>query len=173
MEAHPESHYVFGDYRLDAGRRLLSRANDEPIPMAARLFDTLLYLVENAGRLVEKRELMTAVWGNVIVEENNLTQTISSLRRLLNERPDEHRYIVTVPGRGYRFIAAVVKGVASPAADPGASDASAAAAPRNALRTTAWLGLCVAVLALLTWYWTNRTRADIETIAVLPFKPLM
>jgi len=121
MEAHPESHYVFGDYRLDAGRRLLSRANDEPIPMAARLFDTLLYLVENAGRLVEKRELMTAVWGNVIVEENNLTQTISSLRRLLNERPDEHRYIVTVPGRGYRFIAAVVKGVASPAADPGAS----------------------------------------------------
>jgi DNA-binding winged helix-turn-helix (wHTH) protein len=72
-----------------------------------KIFDTLLLFVERAGQLLGKRMLIEALWPNVVVEESNLTQTIHTLRRLLSERPDDHRYIVTVPGRGYRFVAQV------------------------------------------------------------------
>ena len=75
--------------------------------MTAKVFDTLLYFVEHAGQLLDKRMLMEALWPNVVVEESNLTQTIHTLRRVLGERPEEHRFIVTVPGRGYRFVADV------------------------------------------------------------------
>ena len=102
-----ETIYAFGDFRLDAGRRLLAHRTQGAVPITSRAFDTLLHLVRNPERLVTKRELMNAVWGDAVVEENNLTQTISTLRQLLGERPDEHRFIVTVPGRGYRFIAPV------------------------------------------------------------------
>src|SRR5688500_6050209 len=104
--------YEFGDFRLDAVRRRLSRNNGEVIPLTPRGFETLLCLVSHAQQLVTKRALMEAVWPDVVVEENILNQHISALRRLLGERADEHRYIVTEPGRGYRFIADVK--VASP-----------------------------------------------------------
>jgi len=87
---------------------------DEGVPLTSRVFDTLLVLVRNAGRLMTKDELMREVWGVAHVEEGNLTVNISVLRKALDEKPDEHRFIVTVPGRGYRFIAAVVE--SSPAA---------------------------------------------------------
>ena len=93
-----DTHYDFGDFRLDASRRLLSHRAQGAVPITSRAFDTLLHFVRNPGRLVLKRELMDAVWGNAVVEENNLTQTISTLRHLLGERPDEHRFIVTVLG---------------------------------------------------------------------------
>ena len=67
----------------------------------------MLYFVERPGQLLDKHTLIAALWSNVVVEESNLTQTIHTLRRLLGERPDEHRFIVTVPGRGYRFVADV------------------------------------------------------------------
>ena len=187
MAGQTETHYRFGDFHLDVRRRLLLRGA-EPVPMTARLFDTLLYLVENAGRLVEKRELMTAVWGKLVVEENNLTQTISSLRRLLNERPDEHHYIVTVPGRGYRFIASLNPPplAASPppagltpstnSAPAMSSDAGDAAGAHKWRRAVAWgsaCGVLLAALAALAWYRSDRVAADIESIAVLPFKPLV
>ena len=75
--------------------------------LTAKLFDTLFYLVEHRGQLVEKRELLAAVWPNVVVEEANLTQTISMLRRALGEDPRAHVYIATIAGRGYQFIAPV------------------------------------------------------------------
>src|SRR5687767_14157304 len=99
--------YEFDSFRLDAARRLLTRPDGQPIAITGRVFDTLLYLIEHPGRLIDKRELMDAVWGNAVVEENNLTQAISSLRRALSERSDEHRFVATVPGRGYQFIAQV------------------------------------------------------------------
>jgi TolB-like protein/DNA-binding winged helix-turn-helix (wHTH) protein len=101
------SDYEFGDFRLDAAKRLVSRRCGEPVPLTPRVFDTLLYLVEHSGVVLDKERLMEAVWPDSIVEENNLSQNISSLRRVLGENPGSHRYIVTVPGRGYRFVAEV------------------------------------------------------------------
>jgi TolB-like protein/DNA-binding winged helix-turn-helix (wHTH) protein/tetratricopeptide (TPR) repeat protein len=100
--------YEFGDFRVDVVKRsLLLRADGRPLPVSARAFDTLLFFLEHSGELLEKSTLMAAIWPKVVVEENNLNQHISALRRLLGERPEEHRFIVTVPGRGYRFVAAV------------------------------------------------------------------
>ena len=98
--------YEFGDFRLDAEKRLLWRADAE-VPLTPRVFDTLLYLVEHHDTVLDKERLMEAVWPDSIVEENNLTQNISTLRRVFGETPGSHHYIVTVPGRGYRFVADV------------------------------------------------------------------
>ena len=78
-----------------------------PLPLASKAFETLAYLVEHAGAVIDKDELMRAVWPDTAVEENNLNQNISLLRRLLGETRGEHRYIATVPGRGYQFVAKV------------------------------------------------------------------
>lgn len=103
--------YEFGDFRIDPQRRvLLTRTDGQSVQVTGKVFDTLLYLVEHAGELLDKRTLMEALWPRAIVEESNLTQTIHTLRRILGERPGEHRYIVTVPGRGYRFVAEVSTG---------------------------------------------------------------
>jgi len=100
--------YEFSKFRLDLQQRLLLSSSDgEPIPLSPKLFDTLLYFVERRGELLDKATLMKAIWPNVIVEENNLNQNISALRRVLGESPGEHRFIVTEPGRGYRFVADV------------------------------------------------------------------
>jgi TolB-like protein/DNA-binding winged helix-turn-helix (wHTH) protein/tetratricopeptide (TPR) repeat protein len=100
--------YEFGEFRLDALRRVLSSQVDgQPLQVTGKLFDTLLYLVERPGEVLDKRTLLSALWPDVVVEEANLTQTIYALRRVLGETPDEHRFIVTVPGRGYRFVAEV------------------------------------------------------------------
>ena len=85
----------------------MSRRSGAAVPLTPRLFDTLLYLVQHSGGVLDKERLMEAVWPDSIVEENNLSQNISSLRRILGETPGAHRYIVTVPGRGYRFVAEV------------------------------------------------------------------
>lgn len=105
--------YEFGEFRIEAGRRTLSR-NGLPISLTPKVFDTLLHLVQRKGEVLEKEELMRAVWPNTAVEENNLNQNISTLRRALEERRGENRYILTVPGRGYRFIASVVVVKAEP-----------------------------------------------------------
>lgn len=169
-----ETLYAFGDFRLDAGRRLLAHRRQGPVPIASRALDTLVFLVRNPGRVVAKRELMDAVWGDAVVEENNLTQTISTLRQLLGERPDEHRFIVTVSGRGYRFIADVTRGVETP--DSIDSSAASAAPPRPRQRTLVALavaGLAVVVGIALLLSGRFATKPQIESIAVLPFKPLV
>jgi Tol biopolymer transport system component/DNA-binding winged helix-turn-helix (wHTH) protein len=108
MNAGGHGRLAFGAFELDTGRKILrSVDSDDPISLTPRLLDTLLFLVEHAGELVEKRTLLDAVWPSVVVEENNLTQAVSALRRALGERPGERAYIETVPGRGYRFVAEV------------------------------------------------------------------
>jgi adenylate cyclase len=100
--------YEFNQFRVDPQQRLLTTAADgRPIPLPAKVFDTLLYFVERHGELLDKATLLKAIWPNVIVEENSLNQNISALRRALGESPGEHRFIVTEPGRGYRFVADV------------------------------------------------------------------
>jgi TolB-like protein/DNA-binding winged helix-turn-helix (wHTH) protein/tetratricopeptide (TPR) repeat protein len=98
--------YVFGTFRLDPARRTLLR-DCAPVTLPPRLFDTLLYLVENAGRVVERDELLRIVWGGRVVEEANINQTIFALRRALQADGPADRYIVTAPTKGYRFVAPV------------------------------------------------------------------
>ncbi|MFN2578640.1 MAG: winged helix-turn-helix domain-containing tetratricopeptide repeat protein [Pyrinomonadaceae bacterium] len=103
----PQSRLLeFGPFRLDPVRRLLWRES-EAIPLKSKAFQTLLVLVENQGKVLEKDELMKSVWPDAIVEENTLNKNISSLRHALGESAGENRYIVTVPGRGYSFVAGV------------------------------------------------------------------
>lgn len=96
----------FGPFHLDFERRLLWRGKDL-IPLPPKALDTLLVLVQHKSEVVSKDELMKEVWPDSFVEEANLAQNIHILRRVLGEAVDEHRYIVTVPGRGYRFVAEV------------------------------------------------------------------
>jgi len=100
--------YSFGPFELDPEARLLCREG-EPIPLAGKTLDTLLVLVENRGRLVDKDELLSRVWVGTVVEEANLTQTTFTVRKVLRDSPKDHRYIATVPGRGYQFVAPVIE----------------------------------------------------------------
>jgi TolB-like protein/Flp pilus assembly protein TadD len=106
MSGPQPSVYEFGEFRLEAGKRLLLR-DGAPVPLTPKAFDTLLLLVQNRQRIVEKDELMQVIWPDTTVEENNLNQNISTLRRVLGESRGENRYISTIPGKGYRFIADV------------------------------------------------------------------
>jgi Tol biopolymer transport system component/DNA-binding winged helix-turn-helix (wHTH) protein len=100
--------YRFAGFELDPERRSLrSTENAEPVVLTAKPFDTLLYLIEHRGRLVEKQTLLEAVWPNVIVDEANLPKTISTLRRVLGDHSPLHEYIATIAGRGYQFVASV------------------------------------------------------------------
>lgn len=110
--------YIFGEFRLDPRERLLF-ADKEVIALTPKAFDTLLVLVENSGHVLSKDELMAKVWPDSFVEENNLAQNISALRKALGEDGSGHKYIETVPKRGYRFIADVF-----PDADQRASPAT-------------------------------------------------
>src|SRR5439155_930705 len=106
--------YEFAGFRLDLrARRLLH--GSQVIPITVKAFDTLAVLVEHAGAVVEKDELMRRVWPDAIVEEANLSQQIFLLRKILGEGPKDHRYVQTVPRRGYRFVAPVA--AIEPAAD--------------------------------------------------------
>ncbi len=98
--------YEFGPFRVDALRRLLLREGNQ-VALSAKAFEILLVLLEEKGRLVDKDELMRRVWPDAVVEENNLTVNISALRKSLGESPREHRYLMTVSGRGYQFVADV------------------------------------------------------------------
>jgi TolB-like protein/Tfp pilus assembly protein PilF len=98
--------YEFGPFRLDTQRCLLLREG-HPAPLSPKAFETLLALVEQSGRVMKKEELISRIWPNSFVEEGNLTQNIFVLRKALGEGPNDHRYIVTVPGQGYRFVAPV------------------------------------------------------------------
>jgi TolB-like protein/DNA-binding winged helix-turn-helix (wHTH) protein/Tfp pilus assembly protein PilF len=98
--------YEFGRFRVDPVKRLLLR-DRQVVPITPKAFDTLFALLQNVGRVIEKDELMKAVWGDTIVEEGGLTRNISVLRKTLGESLEDHQYIVTVPGRGYRFVANV------------------------------------------------------------------
>src|SRR5215217_2447409 len=113
METSPANLYEFGDFQLDTVKRVLRRVDGTPVPLTPRVFDTLLYLVEHHDSVLDKERIMEAVWPDSIVEENNLAQAISKLRQVFGETPGSHNYIVTVPGRGYRFVAEVKEKIAA------------------------------------------------------------
>jgi TolB-like protein/DNA-binding winged helix-turn-helix (wHTH) protein/Flp pilus assembly protein TadD len=187
--------YEFEGFRLDPARRRLWKG-DAAVPLTSRVFDTLLYLVEHPDTVLDKERLMEAVWPDSIVEENNLTQNISTLRRVFGEMPGSHRFIVTVPGRGYRFVAAVkfgsVENIPNPESAPApavAIEGERATLPTPARRprlAPSFLvgGMVVALAALVLFLWWGPSRKPVpsaapvrvllpeKSIAVLPFANL-
>jgi DNA-binding winged helix-turn-helix (wHTH) protein/TolB-like protein len=176
--------YEFGDFALDVARqRLLRRATGETIPLTGKAFDTLAFFVEHAGETLDKDLLLRSIWPGVIVEENSLTQNVSTLRQALGETRGENRYIVTIARKGYRFVAKV-----TPCDEPSVPDAQEAivaipsqrlrlARPRRIGLILAGAALFVAVVAVLAWSLTpirlQRTDRVGPTLAILPFKPLL
>src|SRR5258706_15586211 len=109
--------YRFGQFALVARKRTLCRA-DSPVFLTAKAFDVLLFLAQHPNRLVTKEELLNAVWGDPFVEEGNLTQYTSHLRKALGDASEHARLIVTIARKGYQFTADVtVAGAADAAKD--------------------------------------------------------
>jgi DNA-binding winged helix-turn-helix (wHTH) protein/TolB-like protein/Tfp pilus assembly protein PilF len=177
--------YEFGDFALDVGQqRLTRRDTGEAIPLTTKVFDTLVCLVERPGETLDKEFLLRSVWPGVIVEENSLTQNVSTLRQILGETRGENRYIATIARRGYRFVAKVTR--REEAAVP-VTQLSSVAEPNPAgvtgKREIPWRTLtALAVLAILTTLiaWLQRpaapgpiVAASSQTLAILPFRPLL
>lgn len=169
----PPAHliHVFGDFELDTRRRVLSSRAGQPVEITGRVLEALIYLVERPGQLVDKKALIEALWPHVVVEEGNLTQTIHTLRRVLGEAPGDHRYIATVPGRGYRFVAevSVRNGQAVPEVVP-------ARRPKTVLAVFAVSAVLLGVVVVTVLVWLGRSQPDEvvavrtpQSIAVLPF----
>jgi DNA-binding winged helix-turn-helix (wHTH) protein len=101
-----EALILFGPFRVLPKQRLLMQ-EDKPVRLGSRAFDVLIALLERPGELLSKEELMARVWPNTFVGPANLAMHISALRRALGDGRDGNRYVVNIPGRGYRFVAAV------------------------------------------------------------------
>jgi TolB-like protein/DNA-binding winged helix-turn-helix (wHTH) protein len=150
MPNDPQAAYEFGQFTLiPTEKRLLCGGKE--IPLAPKVFDTLVLLVENPGRLIRKDELLKTLWPDTVVEEVALAHSVSQLRKALGDRSEDPQFIETVPKRGYRFIAPV-RVLREPAPRP-ASAAPNGAAPA-AVQRTAWsrppvLAACAAVLLLI------------------------
>ncbi len=190
MQVQPR--YEFDDFCLDPAERRLWRGGHQ-VTLTSRQFEALLLFVERAGELLDKDTLLAELWPNLVVEENNLNQVISTLRRALGEESHESRYIQTVPRRGYRFVARVTErvsargeAVAATAVSSDPASAAVTAAASSTRRTFLGIGLggwvATGVLgagAGTAAWWTIQTRRarvpldGPQTLAVLPFKPLV
>ena len=190
MEIPAPRTFRFGDFELDASKRLLRREGQQ-VALNAKTFDLLLALVERRGEVVSKDALLERVWPGQFVEEGNLTVQISALRKIFGERKDEHRFVVTVPGRGYSFVAAVEDGsarevvverhrvsrvVVDEADELG--DLPPYALPqvheqRSSARKLLLIGLPIMIVAGLGFgYWLyfyNSSKAHVGSVAVMPF----
>jgi TolB-like protein/DNA-binding winged helix-turn-helix (wHTH) protein/Tfp pilus assembly protein PilF len=170
---------AFGGFRLDLVRRQLLDANGAVTELSPRHFDALAYFVEHRGELLEKERLLLALWPGQVVEENSLNKLVSALRRALGDDGEARRFLITVPRRGFRFVAevAAVPSDESPSVPPlEAPSSPAASLPR---RRRAWLVAGTAAAAAIgtgLWVlttWRRDRPADAATsLAVLPFKPL-
>src|SRR5215813_1561074 len=106
MNAPDMCFYQFGSFCLDAEKRVLLH-NREVVPLTPKAFDTLLVLIRHQGEVLEKDRLIEMLWPDSFVEEGNLTYNISAIRKALGESPNERKYIITIPGKGYKFGADV------------------------------------------------------------------
>ncbi len=141
--------YTFGPFELDSEARTLWR-DGEPTPTAGRALDVLILLVQNRGRLIDKDELLSRIWAGSVVEESNLTHCIFSLRKVLGDNPKNHRYIATIAGRGYQFVAPLTDStITSQPEDAGQNE------PRRFRRRNQilQLGVAAALLILLFVSW--------------------
>ena len=160
--------YEFGPYRIDAVERLLLRGG-EAIPLTPKAADTLLALVTNSGRVLDKDELRKIVWPDTFVEEGALARNISALRKALGDDIEGSQYIETIPKRGYRFVAPV-KDLSASSQTHGDEQTN----PRNGMRWAAGL-VAVALLILAAGLTYSRfirpsqtAPINIASLAVLP-----
>ena len=165
--------YRFGQFVLDPQRRTLS-SNESPVTLTPKAFDVLLFLAQNPNRLITKDELLKAVWGDTFVEEGNLTQYISHLRKALADDSEHSRLIVTISRRGYQFTADVAL-----AGAPDSPRVSAAIPkPGNHWRMAAIVSAFVVVLvpaSYISWRSFRAApppRSEKIMLAVLPFQNL-
>src|SRR5438270_6906189 len=144
--------YKFGPYCLDSEERVLRRG-DEPLSLPPKDLETLLVLVERAGHIVDKDELLEKVWPGVFIEEGNLSRRIFNLRQVLGDGSDGQKYIETIPRRGYRFVAALQEDeepaplAASQSLDTQVPKLKQAAPSHN--RTRAFWSLAIAIFLLV------------------------
>lgn len=177
-------HYSFGDFVLEPAQQRVFRRGGEALALTPRLFNALLLFVQRPGELLDKDTLMRTLWADLVVEENNLSQVISALRRALGDEAQGSRFIQTVPRRGFRFVApvSVVVVDASAASDGPASGSAlppvpvpeAVGKPRRRVAVVLAVGVA-AVGGTGMWRWHRRpddAPAHGATLAVLPFKPL-
>ena len=178
--------YEFGRFRLKVAERVLLREG-ELVPLTPKVFDILITLVEHGGQVVSKDDLMKRVWPNTFVEEGNLTQNISLLRKALGETPGGAQFIETVPRRGYRFVAETIESSgngnselavpapnevspAPPVSIPNTSGQSAGFKRTPIFALVAGL-VVVSIIGVV--YFTSAGKAGnptaIQSIAVLPF----
>ena len=189
MNASPPLIYEFGDFQLDLEEHALLPRDGAPVSLTPRVFETLRYLVEHAGRIADKQSLMDAVWPDCVVEENNLAQNISTLRRIFGDKPGAtQRYIATVPGRGYRFLPEVRieknGATATPAVEPARPRAEDSSSPAQAPPARGQAGsmrhllVAVGIVILLAGaaarFWPRSVEPPLpeKGIAVLPFANL-
>lgn len=186
--------FEFGGFHLEAAKRLLKRGDGTIVPLTPKVFDTLLFLVENGGRVVEKEELMSTIWPDTVVEENNLSQNISILRRLLGENRGENRFISTIPGRGFKFVADVrmiddneafepSTAPESLPADLGAwdmpsresidADKIKSSGQPSLLPVLAGIAFIIIAVSAFYYWRSSQVESPVKSIAVLPFKPLV
>ena len=178
--------YEFGRFRLKVAERVLLREG-ELVPLTPKVFDILVTLVEHGGQVVAKDDLMKRVWPNTFVEEGNLTQNISLLRKALGESPGGVQFIETVPRRGYRFVAdtsqswhedepvdPVVKN-GHPSAPPVVSIPNTTTSQTAGIKRTPLFALVAGIVVVsivgLVYYTSlgNGNPVPINSIAVLPF----
>lgn len=173
--------YEFDEFRVDVSKRLLTKGLGEETPLTPKVFDTLIYLIRHRGKVIAKDELMREIWTDSIVEENNLNQNISILRRVFGEKPGEQRFIVTVAGHGYRFVPEVTEVPFSNFRTLGSATIDETISPNSKPLTREWftalalLGI-LGIGTILYFLWSGGSRSvdpPIKTIAVLPFKPLV
>ena len=179
--------YEFDEFRVDAAKRLLTNGKGENVALSPKVFDLLLYLVTHGGRVIDKDELMAAIWTDTIVEESNLSQNVSILRRALGEKRGEHHFLATIPGRGYKFVSEVreINNNSESSAKDAVnierlkSDARQTIVKRfSRYRTLVLSVLCLLGISLFGLYlWRENTKPPsdfaIKTLAVLPFKSLV
>jgi DNA-binding winged helix-turn-helix (wHTH) protein len=144
--------YLFDGFQLDVTRHQLISSGGLVQPLNSRAMEALLLLVTNAGELVEKRRLMQTVWPNAVVEDNNLNQCILAIRKALGETAGSNRYIMTVPGRGYRFVSPV-----RTMTQESAAEIAPAFQPRASLPDARWLAGSITACALLLLVLLSRT----------------
>jgi DNA-binding winged helix-turn-helix (wHTH) protein/tetratricopeptide (TPR) repeat protein len=150
--------YAFGEWRLDAGQRLLFRAGTL-VPLPPKVLETLLVLVEQHGRVVEKEEILSRLWPGTFVEEGNVLRNVSTLRKVLGDGEDGSRYIETIPKRGYRFVARVEVLTNGSASAPAAALTAAAPAPSATLPVNAAPYTAVPAVRGRRWGWAIAVAA--------------
>ena len=156
--------YRFSEFELDPLKRVLSRRGNT-VPLTSKVFDTLLFLVEHRDRIVSKDELLRFLWPRTVVEEANLSQNIFMARKALGERAQDHHYIVTIPGKGFRFAAAVDELADEPGAvgsseSPVSSAARPRSAPQASRKQVAVLALAIALAGGTVWLVLNSPKTN-------------